>query len=110
MNTSTAIAMVSTFRGFGIRFENVSVDSDGFAIRVSVPEQSELHNVHGSEMSGEVLARRCKECLEDAGLHPCKLWFRVRSGENWTRDMQIETEMHSARDLVKFADLLGFMH
>lgn len=71
---------------YGVKFEstNTFAENGKRIIKISVPEFSELKNVNEEYMAGEVLAKRAREIIKDAGFDVV-LMRRIRENEQWTK-------------------------
>lgn len=84
MNLIEVLTILKVWEEFGLRIEGRSEDRGVPVILISVPERSCRTNTRGEEIAGDVLAKRFRTALSDAGFRSTILKSRIRRGEYWS--------------------------
>lgn len=87
MKMNLGAAMLESWAEFGVKIESVQETDESLTVYISVPEHSDWINADGEEMAGMFLASRFKTVMIEMGFKRLTVKAKIRTGENWTKEM-----------------------
>lgn len=90
-----------TWAEMGITVDKEVETDTSYSLYISVPEHSYHKDVNGIEMAGKHLATRIKTSLIEMGVQNLSVMFKVRAGDNWTKEKALEAYNTMGRKLYR---------
>ena len=90
-----------TWAEMGITVDKKVETDTSYSLYISVPEHSYNKDVDGNEMAGKHLATRIKTTLTEMGVQNLSVMFKVRAGDNWTKEKALEAYNTMGRKLYR---------